>query len=174
MNEQMKQSCITFLSGIFGLFCGSVTCLLLRAAGSSFRTAAAAGILAFAVAMLLAHIFMSIQDLLEVRRYRQFEKTLGDGVTARFTGNIFTDDDTMTGMIYLLRDKVVLTCISCRQSWDMTLPANEIHYAQQFDSETVRIGFSDGEFLRIVVSSAEGLIEGLRAMGVTIIETPAK
>lgn len=174
MNEYLKQNNITFLSALFGLFFGVMTFLSLLMAGATFKTAVLSGILAFAVAMLVAHIFMNIQDLLEIRRYRQFEKTLGDGVAARFMGNIFTDDDTMCGMIYLLRTRLVLAYIGHRQSWDLTLMADEMAYAEQIDSMTVQIGCSDGGSFRLMVSPAEKLIEGLRAMGVTIIETPAE
>ncbi len=172
MNEYLKQNNITFLSAIFGLFFGVMTFLSLLMAGATFKTAVLSGVLAFAVAMLVAHVFMNIQDLLEIHRYRHFEKGLNEPVTARFMGNIFTDDDTMCGMVYLLKTKLVMAYITRRQSWDMTVFIDEMAYIEKIDSLTVHIGCKDGGALRLMVSPADELIEGLRALGVVVIEKP--
>ena len=73
---------ITFISALFGLFFGVMTYASLLVAGMGSRIAVASGMIAFAVAMLAAHIFLSVQHELETRRYEKFEASLGESVRA--------------------------------------------------------------------------------------------
>ena len=172
LNETIRQRNITLLSALFGLFFGVMTLFTLLISGMPFKTSGAAAMIAFAVAMLIAHIFMSVRDALEVRRYNRFEESLGETVTARIMCGIFTGDDSMNGMIYVLKGGLLLASVSRGGNWKQMLRPGEMHHAEQIDPATLQLNCLDGRIFRIMTASMDELIDELRAMGVSVIELP--
>lgn len=159
---------ITFISALFGLFFGVMTYASLLVAGMGSRIAVASGMIAFAVAMLAAHIFLSVQHELETRRYEKFEASLGESVRARYMANIFADNEAMGGMIYILKNRLVLASVGRRWDWRAVLYPGDMSYVKQLDSLTLQIDCRDGQMYRIVTMPLEDVIADLREINIPV------
>ena len=166
------QSRITLLSALFGLFFGAMTLVSLLMAGAGLQNACATAMIAFAEVMLAAHLFLSAQDAIEMRRYARFEQTLGEAVTARFVASIFAGSTGMGGMIYVLRDRLLLASVGRRGRWEATLRPGEMHHAEQLDPLTLQLSCLDGRVFRVMTAPIEDLIDDLRALGISVVELP--
>lgn len=159
---------ITLISALFGLFFGAVTYVSLLVAGMGGKIAGASGMIAFAVAMLAAHIFMSVQHELEIRRYERFEESLGESVKARYMAHILADDEAMGGMIYILKNRLMLASVSRHWDWRAVLYPGDMSSIRQIDSLTLQINCFDGETYRIMTMSLEEVIADLRKINIPV------
>lgn len=166
------QGRITLLSALLGLFFGSASFIALLVAGAGTELAFPVALMTFASVMLAAHIFFSVQDAAENRRYARYERSLGEPVRARFIANIFEGENGMGGMVYVLSGRLLLSSVGRRGLWETTVRPGEIHHAEQIDPISLKIQCLDGRVYRIMAAPMDELLDALSAMDISVVRLP--
>ena len=82
--------------------------------------------------------------------------------------NIFADNEAMGGMIYILKNRLVLASVGRRWDWRAVLYPGDMSYVKQLDSLTLQIDCRDGQMYRIVTMPLEDVIADLREINIPV------